>query len=75
KIKRGKPRNFLLSTLYSYLLPFLFFLLSMLMAYYQVNVYLIYAAGFLLILLSSLPFVIRLKSRVSDLFLELEVIN
>mgnify|MGYP007081723167 FL=1 len=47
----------------------------MLMAYYQVNVYLIYAAGFLLILLSSLPFVIRLKSRVSDLFLELEVIN
>ena len=75
KIKRGRPRNFLLSTLYSYLLPFLFFLLSMLMAYYQVNVYLIYAAGFLLILLSSLPFVIRLKNRVSDLFLELEVIN
>lgn len=75
KIKRGKPRNFLLSTLYSYLLPFVFFLLSILMAYSQVNVYLIYSVGFLLVIISSLPFVIRLKSRVSNLFLELEVIN
>ena len=75
KIKRGKPRNYLLSALYSYLLPFVFFLLSILMAYSQVNIYLIYLVGFLLVTISSLPFVIRLKSRVSNLFLELEVIN
>lgn len=75
KIKRGKDRNYLLSTIYSYILPFVFYLLSILMAYQQVNIHLIYLLGILLFLLSSLPFVIKMKERILNLFMEMEVIN
>lgn len=75
KIKRGKERNYLLSSLYSYLLPFLFFLIGIVLAYNQVNINLIYLVGFILVILSSLPFLIKIKSRVNNLFLDLEVIN
>ena len=75
KIKRGKERNYLLSSIYSYLLPFSFFIIGLIMAYNQMNINFIYLVGLALIALFSLPFVIKLKSRVNNLFLDLEVIN
>lgn len=75
KIKRGKERNYLLSSIYSYLLPFSFFIIGLFMAYNQMNINFIYLVGLALIALFSLPFVIKLKSRINNLFLDLEVIN
>ena len=75
KIKRGKERNYLLSSIYSYLLPFSFFIIGLFMAYNQININFIYLVGLALIALFSLPFVIKLKSRINNLFLDLEVIN
>ena len=75
KIKRGKDRNSLISSLYSYLLPFVFFLLGVLLAYQRVDINFIYLIGLALEVLASLPFVINIKPRVLNLFLELEVIN
>ncbi|MCQ2772312.1 MAG: hypothetical protein MJ238_03440 [Bacilli bacterium] len=74
-IKRGKPRNSLMSSVYSYVFPFTYFLLGIVMAYFQVNIVLIYLVGFVVIALGAVPYLFNFKKRVSDLFLELEVIN
>lgn len=74
-IRRGKPRNTLLSSLYSYAFPFAYFAIGLLMAYFQVNILLIYLVGFVIIWAGAVPYLINMKAKVSNLFLELEVVN
>lgn len=75
KIKRNKPRGTFLSTLYTYGLPIIYFLATIVLSYYQMDFVLVVLIGLGLLLLISLFHVIKIKSRVKNLFDELEVVN
>lgn len=75
KIKRNKPKNIFWSTFYSYLLPFIFFFVSLLLSFFKVNIYVVFVISMVIIALIGLPFIIALPKKVNRLFLELEVVN
>ena len=75
KIKRNKPRSSSMSTLYSYLIPVLYFGVTVFMSYQGLDVYLVYLFGIVVILLTSIPYLVNLKKKVANLFLELEMVN
>lgn len=75
KIRRNKPRSSTMSTLYSYLIPVLYFAVTVLLSYNGMSIYLVYLLGIIVILLSSVPYLINIKKKVANLFLELEMVN
>lgn len=75
RVKRNKPRSYLTSSLYSYLLPILYFIVMLVGSYFNMSIYIAYGIGLLVFILLSLPFVINMKTKVKNLFLELEVYN
>lgn len=74
-IKFNKPKSSFLSGVYSYLLPLVFLSVSLVLTYFEVNIIVAYLASTGVILLLSLPFVIRFRYRTINKFLDLEVIN
>ena len=74
-LKRHQQKNTLLSTTYTYLLPIIFLTSAIYLAYIGVNQHLIFVIEVVFYSLMTLPFVIRLKSRTSEKFYTLEVIN
>ena len=75
KVGRNKPRNYFQSSLYSYLLPVVYFAATLIMSYNKVSIILVYAIGVASILLVSIPYVFRLKKKVARLFIDLEMVN
>ena len=75
KIRNNKPRESFISSLYAYLVPILFFIITLLLASLGINPILIYSLGFLIIILLALPFIINIKKRILNAFIDLEVIN
>ena len=63
------------SGLYSYLLPISFLVVSLVLTYFGIDIIVAYLISTGVILLLSLPFVIKFKSRIINKFLDLEVIN
>lgn len=74
-IKRNQSKNALLSTLYTYLVPIIYFLMAILLCYYKVNFHLIFVIGLSIVVISLLPYLIKFKGRITDKFLSLEVSN
>ena len=74
-IRHGKPRSTFLSTLFSYVLPFAYIVLVMLLSYKGMSLWLIYLMGILLFVLLGLPHVLKVKKKMGDWFMELEAIN
>lgn len=73
KIRMNKPRSTFLSSLYSYLLPVAFFVVAIYCSYYDVELKIAYLVGLGVMLLLGLPFVIKLKSKTINDFLDLEM--
>ena len=74
-IRRNQTKNTLLSTLYTYLVPTIYFLFALLLCYYQVNYNITFLIGLGVVVLSLIPYLIKFRSRVNDKFLSLEVSN
>ena len=74
-IRINRPRSSFLSSMYSYLLPIIFFVVGVLTTNAGVNIILAYILGLVTILLLGVPFVIKLKSKVLSKFMDLEVVN
>ena len=74
-IKRNQTKNALLSTLYTYVVPVLYFLAALLFCYFQVNYNVPFLVGVAIVGLSLLPYMIHFKERVNEQFLSLEVSN
>ena len=74
-IKRNQEKNALLSSIYTYVVPFAYFVIAILLCYYKINYNIIFGIGIGVVLISLLPYVIKFKSRISDKFLSLEVSN
>ena len=70
----GKKSNFI-SSLYSYLLPIVFLVISLILSYFEVNIIFAYLIACIVILLLGLPFIIKFKSKTINSFLDLEVVN
>ena len=74
-LKRQQEKNALLSTTYTYLIPIMFLASAIYLGYIGINQHIIFAIEVVFISCSLLPFIIRLKARVTDKFYKLEVIN
>ena len=74
-IKFDRPKSSFLSSIYSYLLPIAFLVVSLVLSYFSINIVISYLASTGTILLLSLPFVVKFKYRTINKFLDLEVVN
>ena len=74
-IKRNQEKNSLLSSVYTYAVPFVYFLIALLMCYLKVNYNVIFILGVVIVMISLIPFLVKFKSRVNKMFLSMEVSN
>lgn len=74
-IRRNKPRSMIVSTIYSYLLPILYFVVTVVASYFGANIFVVYGLGALVFILLGIPYLINFKSRVKRLFMDLELVN
>ena len=74
-IKRNQQKNALLSSMYTYLVPLVYFGVAIVLCYFKVNYNIIFGIGIGVVLLSLLPYLIKFKTRISEKFLSLEVSN
>lgn len=74
-IRMNKPRSSFMSSLYSYLLPILFFVVALVTSYFGVSILLSYFIGLLVIIMLGIPYIVILKKKTSSLFMDLEVVN
>lgn len=73
KIRMNKPRQTFLSSLYSYLLPIAFFVVSLYCSYYKLDLKYAYLVALGVMVILGLPFIVNLKSRTVNDFLDLEM--
>lgn len=74
-IRHSKPRSTTLSTLFSYILPFAYVGLGLLLSFWSVNIWLIYLMGVVLFVALGLPHALYIKKNMGSLFLDLEAVN
>ena len=74
-IKFNRPKSSFLSSVYSYLLPIAFLVVSLVLSYFKFDIIVAYLISLGVILLLSVPFIIRFKHKVINRFLDLEVVN
>ncbi len=74
-LKMNRPKSTFLSSIYSYLLPFVFLGVSLLLSYLQLDIVLAYLISTAFIILLGIPFIIKFKSKTINRFLDLEVVN
>ncbi len=75
RVSNNKPRSTFLSTCYSYLLPFSFFIISLIGCWNGMQIGVAYLIGILVFILLGVPHVINIKRKLEDLFLDLEMVN
>jgi len=73
-IRHGKPRSTFISSIFSYVMPFAYIVVALLLTSLGFGVTLIYIAGFVLFVLMGLPITVRVLRRMSDWFMELETL-
>ena len=74
-VGNNRPRSTFLSTCYSYLLPIGFFGGSIVGCIFGLDIRLAYLIGTAVFLLCSLPHAIRVRPKLEQLFLDLEMVN
>jgi uncharacterized membrane protein len=74
-IRNSKPRSTFLSSTFSYLLPFAYFAAAVTACYFGLHIIWAYLVGLAVFALIGLPFVIKIKEKVSSAFLDLEMVN
>lgn len=75
QIRHAKPRSTFISTLISYVLPFLYVALGILLSYIGVPLALMFIAGLAVLLIASVPIILTLFKNMGRWFMELEAIN
>ncbi|MCD8195299.1 MAG: hypothetical protein LUD22_03295 [Coprobacillus sp.] len=75
RTRRNKATSHLLTYIYSYLIPIVYFVVAVAFCYIQLNIYLTYFISLLFIVAVSIPFLIRPRKRINNLYQSLEVSN
>jgi hypothetical protein len=74
-IRNAKPRSMVLSSTFSYLLPFVYFVAAVAACSFGVHIIFAYLVGLALYIIIGLPFVYKIKKKVESNFLDLEMVN
>lgn len=74
KIKHNS-RNYLLSSLATYLIPLFIFFISVIFSYFKISIYFAYLIGFAICIACSLPISFDMKAKSRKWFLDMEVAN
>ena len=74
-IRHSKPRSTYMSSVYSYLLPFAYIIVAIVLSFFGLPVFVSYIAGLVIILLLGLPNILYLKKNYYTLFMDLEAVN
>lgn len=74
-IRNHKPRSTFISNLYSYLLPVLYFGITIVLSYLGISLVISYIIGIVVLLGILIPYVIYIKNNMNSLFMDLDVIN
>ena len=74
-IRHNIPRKTTLSSLYSYLLPFLYIGVAVILAISKVPVIIGYIGGLVIFVVLGLPHYFDVKKNINSLFLDLEAVN
>lgn len=74
-IRHHKPRSTFISNLYSYLLPMVFFLVTVLLSYIGLPLVIAFIIGIVPITLLGIPYAVVLYKKMDSLFLDLDVVN
>ena len=75
KMKNNFKKKTVLSTIYMYVVPILFFGVSVLLSLKNMEPVIVYLAATVLILGSGIPFLINILVKTNDYFLDLEIVN
>ena len=75
KIRSNKARNSVVSNIYSYFIPILFFVVAVIMSILKANIYLIYASTSLLIIILGLYFIISIFKNMEKNFILIESVR
>lgn len=75
KIGNNRPRSTFMSTCYSYLLPIVFFAVSVVGCIFGMDVRVAYVVGLAVFALLGAPHFIKIRSKMEELFLDLEMVN
>ena len=74
-IRHNKPRSTYMSSVYSYLLPFAYVIVAIILSFFGLPIYVSYLSGLLIIILLGLPNILYLKKNYYTLFMDLEAVN
>lgn len=74
-IKHRKPRSTFRSSLYSYVLPITYFIVTAVLSYFKLNIILAYVVGLVVFIILGIPQVIYLKKKFLSLFMDLDMVN
>ena len=75
KIRSNKPRNTFTSNLYSYILPIIFFIVSVILAILNLNIYLIYLVAIITITILGIYFVVDVFKNMEKDFVLIESVR
>ena len=75
RIGNNRPRSTAMSTLYSYLLPVAFFASAVVSCIFGMDIRWAYVIGLAVFALLGAPHLIKLRSRMKEMFLDLEMVN
>lgn len=75
KLKKDYKKSTILSNAFSYLIPLLYFIITIVLSYFRISIIWLYLIGLVLIGLCGLSCYLYLKKKMASLFLELEVTN
>ncbi|MCR5461825.1 MAG: hypothetical protein K6E87_02030 [bacterium] len=75
KIRSNKARNSIVSNIYSYFIPILFFVVAVIMSILKANIYIIYASTSLLIIVLGLYFIISIFKNMERNFILIESVR
>ena len=74
-IRNHKPRKSIISNIYSYILPIIYFVVTAILSYFGMSIYIAYLIGLILFAILGIPHVFNLKKNMESLFMDLDVIN
>ena len=75
RIRSNKPRNTFTSNLYSYILPILFFLVSVILSCLSINIYIIYILTTLLMFVLGIYFIVDIFKNMEKNFIQIESVR
>ena len=74
-IRNHKPRKTFISSIFSYVLPIVYFVVTALLSYFGMSIHICYTIGLVIFILFGIPYTLILNKKMDSLFMDLDVIN